>query len=931
MVLLLVLLAHSQPPADVDCAVRRFALSYASALQPFRQPAELSDVHDGLKLGPLCGAERPSPPARGGFDHVAHYSAAAAARPRRPPVPGALRLHVHPSRGSDALGGRDHGDELHGSAARPFATVTAALRAARAARAAKAGRAARPARAGGEEPGAADTALSWADIVLHAGTHFVGAAGLRLGPGDSGTRLVAAPGEAATLSGALNITGLVWTAVPPPPPSSSSSSSSSTLYRAELPAGTPAFDQLYVRGRREILARHPNADPETQGLHTATDGRGGRSGFDGTGYVGGAESWVPHDPTDPGANATSITRSPVRADAARESNCDGLFANYTMGHGGAAQRYSPPRSYWAAGPWPDDIPGVTARWPLGLAFNASAGFPGCFGRNASLPPPPGAGAGTRGGWAAPETGVVHAFQGFGWGGWQFALNVSSAPAEGRLLWGRDAGGFQEARGAAGRAADGGGPFYVEGVLELLDDAREWGVRREPRSAAAGGGFVDALYYRNNATAGGADAGAPPADVLVPVAEAIVAVNGSQASPARNISVEGLTLAHSRRTLLRPHAAPSGGDAAVHRGAMVVAAGTEGFALRGCVLARAGGNGAALLGYARGAALVENAFVLGGESAVVLVGDVDAAREDAGLDGNQPRGTLLEANLAHGFGVWGKQTGFLYHFLAAATTVRRNVAFNGPRAGINLNDGFGGAHLVESNLLFGLVRETDDHGPINTWDRNPVASDVPGGPGTESYYPAWSRIRRNLLLNEYRSVWPIDHDDGSLYYADEANFLVYGGHKTFFGGNKTTRGSVYVLPDARRGEMGRLRVECVCSAFDSPGKGEVFVGNTCILQTAAGAYRGYGCNASSAVGDAGCWAATVANNTFYLAGDARAADWRAHCTDYEGFADDDTTLSNHSRTLAQWQALGRDLGSTVHGGAPSAAAIVAMGRALLLPL
>ena len=43
-----------------------------------------------------------------------------------------------------------------------------------------------------------------------------------------------------------------------------------------------------------------------------------------------------------------------------------------------------------------------------------------------------------------------------------------------------------------------------------------------------------------------------------------------------------------------------------------------------------------------------------------------------------------------------------------------VFFNGPRAGANFNDGFGGGNEVESNLIFNMCRESTDHGPINSW-------------------------------------------------------------------------------------------------------------------------------------------------------------------------------------------------------------------------
>ena len=53
-----------------------------------------------------------------------------------------------------------------------------------------------------------------------------------------------------------------------------------------------------------------------------------------------------------------------------------------------------------------------------------------------------------------------------------------------------------------------------------------------------------------------------------------------------------------------------------------------------------------------------------------------------------------------------------------TTFERNLLFNGPRAGINLNDGFGGGSNISQNLIFNFCRESGDHGPINSWNRQP---------------------------------------------------------------------------------------------------------------------------------------------------------------------------------------------------------------------
>ena len=41
--------------------------------------------------------------------------------------------------------------------------------------------------------------------------------------------------------------------------------------------------------------------------------------------------------------------------------------------------------------------------------------------------------------------------------------------------------------------------------------------------------------------------------------------------------------------------------------------------------------------------------------------------------------------------------------ACDSLVQGNVFFNGPRAGININDGFGGGNQIQNNLLFNFVR------------------------------------------------------------------------------------------------------------------------------------------------------------------------------------------------------------------------------------
>ncbi|KAM7452751.1 hypothetical protein BLSTO_06509 [Blastocystis sp. subtype 1] len=61
-----------------------------------------------------------------------------------------------------------------------------------------------------------------------------------------------------------------------------------------------------------------------------------------------------------------------------------------------------------------------------------------------------------------------------------------------------------------------------------------------------------------------------------------------------------------------------------------------------------------------------------------------------------------------------------------TTWTHNIFFNVPRAGININDAFGGGNLVDHSLMFNTVRETADHGPLNTWDRMPFITTYDSG-------------------------------------------------------------------------------------------------------------------------------------------------------------------------------------------------------------
>lgn len=61
----------------------------------------------------------------------------------------------------------------------------------------------------------------------------------------------------------------------------------------------------------------------------------------------------------------------------------------------------------------------------------------------------------------------------------------------------------------------------------------------------------------------------------------------------------------------------------------------------------------------------------------------------------------------------KQSCAVFSAVSCQNRIASNVLFHGPRAMMNLNDGFGGDTVIERNLLFGAMLETSDHGPFNS--------------------------------------------------------------------------------------------------------------------------------------------------------------------------------------------------------------------------
>ena len=84
-------------------------------------------------------------------------------------------------------------------------------------------------------------------------------------------------------------------------------------------------------------------------------------------------------------------------------------------------------------------------------------------------------------------------------------------------------------------------------------------------------------------------------LLVPQLATLINVSGSTTAPATNITFEGLTFAHTRRTLLEAYVVPSAGDWSVHPSGALTASGAVDLTIQGCVFNHTGGNAVVLRG------------------------------------------------------------------------------------------------------------------------------------------------------------------------------------------------------------------------------------------------------------------------------------------------------------------------------------------------
>ena len=383
-------------------------------------------------------------------------------------------------------------------------------------------------------------------------------------------------------------------------------------------------------------------------------------------------------------------------------------------------------------------------------------------------------------WKNPQTGIVHAFQSHNWGNMQYRIKENNR-AESKIYL--DEGGWQLQRsfGIGGKGARSSW-YFIENIFEELDVPGEWFLDTE----------TNLLYYYPISGVKLSDA-----KIEVPILKDLIQLKGSKETPIRNISFKGFTFTQSKYTFMDEYEPLARGDWAIHRGGAVYIEGAENCTVEDCSFEYLGGNGVFMSSYNRNNQVRACQFINVGESGVCFVGSPKAVRfyqtwDDSEIYGKSweemregmdlepgpktpdyPKECVVENCIMHDFGDIGKQVAGVYISMSHKIRVSHNTVYNCPRAGICINDGTWGGHIIEHCDIWETVRETGEHGPFNSWGRE---RQWRGSRGTDEHFlKELTRldaidnviVRNNRIANYRKSIsagnWTIDLDDGSSYF------------------------------------------------------------------------------------------------------------------------------------------------------------------------
>lgn len=378
-------------------------------------------------------------------------------------------------------------------------------------------------------------------------------------------------------------------------------------------------------------------------------------------------------------------------------------------------------------------------------------------------------------WKNPEGGYVHAMHTALWGDMHWEIKGKNEDGTLQLE-----GGWQNNR------PSGMHPLYrfVENIKEELDVPGEWYYDRSESK----------LYYMPLP-----EIDLDEAKVEIVRLKHLIEFNGTKENPVRGIHLQGLTFKHTARTFMENKEQLLRSDWTMYRGGAIVFNGAEECSVENCEFDHLGGNTIFVNNYNR-YLIVRGCYIHhSGANGIVFVGDPDMVRSPLFRYGNQnyetmdmtpgplgdnyPQDCWVDDCLITMTGRDEKQTAPVQISMSQRIRVSHCSIYDVPRAGININEGTFGGHIIEFCDVFNTVLETGDHGSFNSWGRDRFwTPDVVTISDQVALHPDmqyWDVLEPNVLrYNRWRCDhgWDVDLDDGSSFYRIYCNLLLNGGLK-----------------------------------------------------------------------------------------------------------------------------------------------------------
>jgi hypothetical protein len=393
-------------------------------------------------------------------------------------------------------------------------------------------------------------------------------------------------------------------------------------------------------------------------------------------------------------------------------------------------------------------------------------------------------------WSHPEGAYIHAMHNALWGDMHWIVKGKNADGSLDLE-----GGWQNNRPSAMH------PRYrmVENVFEELDAPGEWYYNR---------GTKTLYFYPEN----GLDLS--KAKVEIVRLRNLIDFKGTKEKPVRFVRFDGFVFRHTARTFMANKEPLLRSDWTTYRGGAVMFDGAEDCAVTNCEFDQLGGNSVFVNNYNRRVYIKSCYIHDSGANGVAFVGDPVTVRSPLFRYGNQdfaaidltpgpkgdnyPEDCRVEDCLITMTGRVEKQTAPVEISISHKITVSHCSIYDVPRAGINIDQGTFGGHVIEYCDVFNTVLETGDHGSFNSWGRDRfwtpdiMETDVevqkqPGLPFLDMLEP--NTIRNSRWRCDHG--WDIDLDDGSTWYRIYNNVLLNGGLKMREGYKRTATNNIIV--------------------------------------------------------------------------------------------------------------------------------------------